>query len=407
MPLGASTIPELRLVRLQKLIEMFMMSPTLLLSKLFAETPSESDTIKWEAMVGTRGMTPFVAPGAKAPQVEPVGVSQHTATAAFWKEKMYLDEVFLNNLRKPGTTQEHWSAKNLLARNLKMMRDRCDRRKEWMYAKMITAGSMTYSDMKGIIHSVDYGIPSAQQVTLAASRLWSTGANRNAVEDIFDAKLVLQNSVGAELNYALFTTEVLKYLIFDPGIQTLLSKSNFGQGDLFASPVKVLGNLLDIDNMILYNEQYQLKAWLTAVVTGGSTTSISVDDATDFEIGGTLRFHDISADTYEEETISGVDVAAGTITVSTAPTASFKATEDQVTMTRKFLPTDQFTMFADNVQGTKIAEFFNAPFGLTRTRGMKVDSKDEWDPEGTWIRVQNKGLPVLYQRDGVYILTVA
>ena len=76
-------------------------------------------------------------------------------------------------------------------------------------------------------------------------------------------------------------------------------------------------------------------------------------------------------------------------------------------MTRKFLPIDQFTMFADNVQGTKIAEFFNAPFGLTRSRGMKVDSKDEWDPEGTWIRVQNKGLPVLYQRDGVYILTVA
>ncbi len=407
MPLGASEIPELRLVRLQKLIEMFMMSPTLLLSKLFSEMPAESDTIKWEAMVGTRGMTPFVAPGAKAPQVEPVGVSQHTATAAFWKEKMYLDEVFLNNLRKPGTTQEHWSAKNQLARNLKMMRDRCDRRKEWMYSKMITAGAMDYTDMKGIIHSVDYGIPSAQQVTLAAGRLWSTGANRNAVEDIFDAKLVLQNSVGAELNYALFTTEVLKYLIFDPGIQTLLKKSAFGSGDLFASPVKVLGNLLDIDNMILYNEQYQLKAWLTAAVTGGSTTSISVDDATDFEVGGTLRFHDISADTYEEETISAVDVAAGTITVSTAPTASFKSGEDQVTMTRKFLPIDQFTMFADNVQGTKIAEFFNAPFGLTRSRGMKVDSKDEWDPERTWIRVQNKGLPVLYQRDGVYILTVA
>ena len=84
-----------------------------------------------------------------------------------------------------------------------------------------------------------------------------------------------------------------------------------------------------------------------------------------------------------------------------------KSGEDQVTMTRKFLPIDQFTMFADNVQGTKIAEFFNAPFGLTRSRGMKVDSKDEWDPEGTWIRVQNKGLPVLYQRDGIYILTVA
>ena len=133
MPRGASDIPELRLVRLQKLIEMFMMSPSLILSKLWGSIPAESDTIKWEGMIGTRGMTPFVAPGAKAPSLEPPGISQHTATAAFFKEKMYLDEVFLNNLRQPGTTQTHWSAKNLLARNLKMMRNRCDRRKEWMF----------------------------------------------------------------------------------------------------------------------------------------------------------------------------------------------------------------------------------------------------------------------------------
>jgi len=407
MPRGASDIPELRLVVLQKLIEMFMMSPSLVLTGLFGSIPAESDTIKWEGMTGTRGMTPFVAPGAKAPQVEPVGISQHTATAAFWKEKMYLDEVFLNNLRQPGTTQTYWTAKNILARNLKMMRNRCDRRKEWMFSKMITAGSFSYTDMKGIRLSVDYGIPSSQIVTLAASRLWSTGANRNAVEDIFDAKLVLQNSVGAELNYALFTTEVLKYLIFDPGIQTLLKKSAFGNGDLFARPVAVLGNLLNIPNMILYDEQYQLKAWLTAAVTGASTTTVYVDDATDFEVGGTLRFHDISADTYEDETISAVDVDAGTITVSTAPTASFKSGEDCVTMTKKFLPTNKFVLFADNVQGTRIAEFMEAPFGLTRSRGIKVDSNNEWDPEGMWIRVQNKGLPVLYQKDGVYILTVA
>jgi len=407
MPLGAAEIPELRLARLQRLIEMFMQSPSLVLSGLWGSIPAESDTITWEGMIGSRGMTPFVAPGAKAPQVEPVGISQHQATAAFWKEKMYFDEVFLNNLRMPGTTQQHWAAKNMLARNMKMLRNRCDRRKEWMFAKMITNGSFSYTDMKGIYHTVDYGIPSAQVVTLAASRLWSTGANANIVEDIFDAKLAIRNSVGADLNYALLTTETLKYMFLNTSIQTLLKKSAFGNGDLFARPAAVLANLLNIDNFVIYDEQYQLKGWLTAAVTGGATTTIYVDDATDFEVGATLRFHDVSADTWEDETISAVDVAAGTITVSTAPTASFKASEDCVTMTKKFLPTNKFIMFCDNVQGTKIAEFMEAPFGLTRTRGMKVDSMDEWDPEGTWIRVQNKGLPVLYQRDGVYILTVA
>jgi hypothetical protein len=49
----------------------------------------------------------------------------------------------------------------------------------------------------------------------------------------------------------------------------------------------------------------------------------------------------------------------------------------------------------------------NSPFGLDRAYGMKVDQETEWDPEGLWIRTQNKGLPVLYNRDAVYVMTVA
>ena len=75
-------------------------------------------------------------------------------------------------------------------------------------------------------------------------------------------------------------------------------------------------------------------------------------------------------------------------------------------MTKKFLPTDKFIMFASQLDGEKIAEFANAPFGLNRQWGMKVDQNEEWDPEGLFIRVQNKGLPVLYQEDAVYIMTV-
>jgi hypothetical protein len=204
----------------------------------------------------------------------------------------------------------------------------------------------------------------------------------------------------------MFPTEVLNLMILDTGIQTLLTKNNYGQGDLFANPSSVLGRLLDIKNLIVYDEQYQLTAWITAAVTGSSTTTVYVDDAADFEVGGTLRFHDISADTYEDETISAVDVAAGTITVSSAPTASFKAGEDKVTMTKKFLPTNKVLMFASSVEGQLIAEFMEAPFAVDRVWGLKLDKKLEWDPEGIWIRSQNKGLPVLYQRDGLLTLQI-
>jgi len=164
--------------------------------------------------------------------------------------------------------------------------------------------------------------------------------------------------------------------------------------------------LLDIDNMFVYDEQYVVTGWLTAAVTGSSTTTVYVDDASDFVAGGTLRFHDISAGTYEDETISSVDVDAGTITISSAPTASFKANEDKVTMTKKFLPTNKFCMFASTVEGQKIAEFMKAPYGLNRDYGMQVDTHQEWDPDGVWVRVQNKGLPVLYNKDAIYVLTV-
>ena len=115
MPRGASDIPALRLVRLTKLITSFMTPPNLVVMNLFGSQNAESDTIEWESITGNRGLTPFAAPGGKAHQTEPGGVAKHQAKAAFWKEKMYLDEVFLNNLRKAGTDNAYEAAATRLA----------------------------------------------------------------------------------------------------------------------------------------------------------------------------------------------------------------------------------------------------------------------------------------------------
>ena len=405
MPKGVE-IADLRLERLQGVMSSFMTSPNLILMGMFPSYNADSDTIKWESQVGNRGLTPFAAPGGKAATVAPTGIGSHQAFAAYWKEKMYLDEVFLNNLREPGTTATYMTAQQRLARELLMMRNRCDRRKEWMYAKMLTAGSFSYLAPSGIKVSVDYSVPSAQIVTLADNRKWDTGTQRNIVEDIMDAKILVQNSIGARLDYAAITTEVLKVMILDKSIQTLLQKSSFGDGELFTRPVTVLKNLLDIDNLMVYDEQYEITGWLTAAVTGGSTTTVYVDEATDFVAGETLRFYDTSAGTYEDETIASVDIEAGTVTVSTAPTASFKALEDKVTMKKKFISPNIFAMWASRVEGQPIAEYMNAPYGLGRTYGMFTDSNETWDPDGLWIRVQNKGLPILKNRDAIYVMTV-
>lgn len=416
MPRGLGDIPELRLETLNRFVTMFQTPPNFMLMNLFGgDIPAESSTIKWESQKGGREMTPFVPPGAPAPLASPYGIAKHSAEAAYWKEKMYFDEENLNNLRKEGTESSYLAAKQRLARELAGLVIRAKRRREFMFAKMLIDGELTYSVKGGAKITVDYDIPSDHMVTLAAADKWSDGTSRDILDDIIDAKKKVSDDCGGAVDYAICNSTVLKYVAQDPSVLTLLQKSTFGEGDLFKGArnkivgvnPKVLGSLLDIKNFIVYDEKYEVRAIITGAVTGGSTTAISVANAADFVAGGTLRFHDVSAGTDEEETIASVSVEAGTVTVSTAPTSSFKAGEDFVSMTKSFIPSDKFAMFASAVDGQKIAEYWAAPYGNNRVRGTYADKKEKWDPEGVYVRVQDKGLPVLYQRDAVYVLDVA
>jgi len=217
----------------------------------------------------------------------------------------------------------------------------------------------------------------------------------------------MENANSSEIDFAMFTTEVLNVMVLNPSIQTLLTKSAYGQGDLFARPLQVLGDLLNIKNMILYNQMYQIRGWLTSALSSGAGPhTIYVDDATDFEVGKTIYAHDVTARAKESLTVSAVDPVAGTVTATGTLTNSYKAQEDCITMTTKFLPTDKFCMFASEVEGQKIAEIMLSPFGLDRHYGMKLDRWEKKDPDGLFIRVENKGLPVLYFEDSVFNYTV-
>jgi len=415
MPRGLGDIPDLRLEVLQGFVTKFTMPPEIMLQNLFPMSNSPSSTIKWESQTGTRGMTPFKAPGAPTPQSSPLGVAQHSAEAAFMGEKMYFDEEFLNNLRKEGTESMYFDAQTRLAREISRMTTALMRRKEYMFAKMLSAGSLTYSQTSGIKFTLDYNIPSDHSVTLAADDMWSTGTSRDIIGNIIDGKRKISDDCGGVVDYAVCNSYVLEYLAQDSTIQTLLQKSAFGNGDLFSGNINkivganpgVIASLLDIKNLLVVDEKYEVRTYLTGAVTADSTTTISVGDVTDFEVGGTLTFYDTSAGTSENETISAVNTEAGTLTVSTAPSTSYKAGEDLVYMVQPFIPNDKFIMMASRVEGQPIAEYKQAPYGLTRTWGLKVDRKEEWDPEGIYIRIQDKGLPVLYQRDAIYTLDVA
>ena len=414
MPRGKSRIPELTIETLTRFMETFKSPAQTTLADMFTVSQETSSSIKWESQRGGRGMTPFVPPGAPAPLTAPFGIAQHFAEAAYWKEKMFFDEEFLNNLRKEGTEAEYLKASARLSRELAGLKNRAVRRKEWMFAKMLFSGAFTYSAKGGVKLGVDYELPSENQVTLAADYKWGTGASKDIVGDIIDGKRVINEANGGKVAMGICNSYVLEYMARDTNIQALLAKSTFGQGDLFSGNVNntvganpaVIASLLDIPQIVIYEEMYEVRSWLTAVVTGSSTTVISVDDATDWEVGGIMRFINAETGAWEDETIASIQVEASTVTVSTAPTASFRAGRDYVRMTKRFIPDNQFSMIAPTVDGQSIAEYMEAPFGNQRHWGLKTDSNETWDPEGVYIRVQDKGLPILYQRDAIYNLTV-
>ncbi len=411
---GIGDIADLRLEVLTDLVTRFTTPPELMLTTLFGETDAPSDSIKWESYEGTRGMAPFVPPGVPSPRTAPLGVTKHTATAATWKEKMYFDEEFLNNLREPGTVATYMAAKTRLARESASLSYRSMRRKEWMIAKMLFSGKITYEVTGGMKAEVDYKLPTANNVTLTTNYMWPAGSTKDILGDIMDAKKTVKDACGVLPSVAMCTTNVLKMLAQDTTIRQLLKKSDFGNGDLFTGTrggilgvnPKVIQSLLDIPRLEVYDEVYEVRAYLTAGVTASSSTVISVEDASDFEAGSYLRFVDVSEGTWEDCLIDSVSVPANTVTIHAAPAASYRAVEDYCFVRKTFLPTNKFVMFAPVVEGKPIAEFLRAPYGLSRLYGRQADTHETWDPDGIFLRVQDKGLPVLYQRDAIYNLTV-
>lgn len=407
MTIGIDGIADLRLTVLNKLVTKFDKPPNLVLSKMFKSVNYESDTIEWESQIGSRGLTPFAAEDAPAPAAAVPGVGQNSAMAAFWKEKTFFGSSFLNNIRQPGTDRRHQKAARTLANQTRNLSNRSHRREEWMTAQMLCNNGFTYKDKNGVYITLDYGIPTENKVSLGAAYKWDAGASRNILKDVYDAKQIVSNNNAGVLTNAIFTTEVLNHMILDTGIQTLLANHNFGKGDLFARPLPVIGQLIGIGNMIVYDEAYQIRAWLTTALTAGAGPhTVYVDDTTDFVVGGTLTAFDVSARTKETLTITAVDANAGTITATGTLAAAYKAVEDYVYMTRKFVPTNKFIMWADSVDGEPIAEIMKAPHELARKWGQQISRKERWDPDGVFIRVEDKGLPVLYHEDAVFQYTV-
>lgn len=406
MPKGAG-IKALRVETLNKVVSSIPKPQGNFFSGLFGTSQEESDTIRWMFESGSIGMTPFVAPGSPAPvTTDDMYWREGSARAAYYKEKRFFDEVFLNNMMEPEVSLKYIKAEKRLAKTLAKLKYRCERRREWMLTQMMVNGQISYNSEKGLKFTVDYKIPARHKIVLQTNDKWGTGTNRNPVRDMYDLKDLFANEIQAAPKYTIMNSTTLRLLIFDASIQDLLKKSTFGDGDLFANPAPVLARLLGVGNIQIYDDLYSARSHMVGNVAIGQNT-IVVEDVVDMEVGAKARIYNMSQDdVWEEAVISGIDYATNTITLATNTVGAYKGGRDIVEMRKKFVPDNKVMMFTDEFEGEKIAEFMEAPFGLGRNWGLYTDQKEEWDPDGIWVRVQDKGLPVLYNPKTIVTLTV-
>lgn len=404
---GSAGIPELQLTTLNKLVQKLPASPSLTFTNMFSEVRAESDAVEWEVEYGSAGMTPFVAPGAVAPKIGLDGIGTGSAKVAYMKEAGFLDEVVLNNLRKVGTDRGKETGQRQVAKMVQKLRNRMDRRREWVMSKAILHGGFEYLAKGGTRITVNYGVPSTHVVTLAADRKWVGGASKNILEDILTGTQVLLDDAGVRPKFSTLNTTLLRTLMLDSTIQALLKKSEFGNGDLFQNPAAVIGSLMGVGTLNVLDDFSEVDLVLTANAAIGSTV-INVVGAEDVAVGAHVRFYNESKiNTWEDRKVSAVDASAGTITLSVALAGAYVAYKDSIRIRDKTVRDNEFILWSDvNADGMKIAENMLAPFGLGANYGVTMDTKDEFDPEGTIVRIQNKSLPVIYHPDCTYKIIV-
>ncbi len=409
-------IPELHLSTLQKFIERSTTPPSMVLSNMFPVNNAPSDSIEWESRYGSAEMIPFVARGSRGPSFGDDGVGKHSMKAAYFASDRFFGEEFLNNLRKPGTRQEKMSGQSEISRAMTRMLNAVDRRREWMWAKALFDGTMSYN-IKGFsttpeFASVSWGIPTSHQVTLGSTAKWygdfPAVADRDVFADVFNMRNRLADSLEMEVSTMelYLNSRLLQSLVKDSGIRDLVQTQNISEAQLVNNPTGTIAQILGVGSINPYDASYTITQPLAQAYTSGTT--IYVVDATDFEVGGEVYLKntkDVSAG--PRATITAVNTVTGALTLDKALTGvtgvPFKS---QLAMRKWFLSVDKIVAVVPNVDGMPIAEMMQAPYGNGGVYGKRMRTKEEEYPDGIRLIMEDLALPVIYHPAAIYQLTV-
>ncbi|MDP3940610.1 MAG: major capsid protein [Deltaproteobacteria bacterium] len=151
---------------------------------LFPRVGYDTDELKWDIILGARGMAKLVSLEGEAGIIARDGIKQGRATPTHIKEKAQLTNSEISLLRAPGatgapgTTGNPEQAERAVTRLLQKLRARQFERENWLCTQALVNGSIAYTGDQ-VQFNISYGFPTLTQ----PNPLWDD-ASATIVKDV-------------------------------------------------------------------------------------------------------------------------------------------------------------------------------------------------------------------------------
>ena len=196
--------------------------------------------------------------GAEAQIGSREGVAKIAGEIPPIKRKIYLDERNLLALRREGAGDVERVRADLY-NDIDNMVNAVYTRIEALRMTALALGMIQLNE-NGVILNVNYGVPAAQQVTLAGNDRWSEAATRDIIGDIQTWTDAVENATGVRPTRALTSDVVRSLMLTDQTARDLI----WGQvNDTRPVTMGQINNLLqtmDLPQIGFYNKRYRVQA---------------------------------------------------------------------------------------------------------------------------------------------------
>lgn len=290
-----------------------------------------------EIISGGRKLAPFVAPIEGGIVVDKLGRS--VQTVKFPKIRMkkplsakeLLAEKNLGQIYVGGAGDINSYRQQKIAEELLDLKERANRRLEWMAAKSLTGKLQV--DQENISFEIDFRMDAENKPVLAGAALWSN-ADADPLKDLRAWKRIILNKTGKSANKVILGTDAAEAFLSNLKVLKYLDNNNISVGRIQVDNSNYLGRFVGLD-LYEYNEQYvddsgnvqdMISSKVAIVIATSARFDLHYGPIYDTKAGNVVQ--EYFSKMWEEEDPSGLWLLAETnpLTVPHEPNAAVYAT---------------------------------------------------------------------------------